>query len=77
MRSSLLARWSGAPVIYGAAQPRENVASMFYTRQVIATGEHIVEQNLSLAEAVADRPLKVPRVEFPHDQAAEQECDRS
>ncbi|MGH9549991.1 MAG: glycosyltransferase family 9 protein, partial [Terriglobales bacterium] len=32
VRSSLLARWSGAPVIYGAAQPRENVASMFYTR---------------------------------------------
>jgi heptosyltransferase-1 len=35
-----------------------------------------VEQNLSLAEAVADRPLKVLRVEFPHDEAAEQECDR-
>ena len=76
VRSSLLATWSGAPVVYGAAQPRENVASMFYTRRVIATGAHIVEQNLSLAEAVAHRPLKAPRVEFPHDQASEQECDR-
>src|SRR5579864_6454230 len=37
-RSAVLARWSGAPVIYGAAQPRENVASMFYTRQVIVRG---------------------------------------
>src|SRR5579872_1012192 len=37
-RSALLARWSGAPVTYGAAQPRENVASMFYTRQVMARG---------------------------------------
>ncbi len=45
VRSSLLARWSGAPVIYGAAQPRENLATMFYTRQIIAGGEHIVEQN--------------------------------
>jgi heptosyltransferase-1 len=76
VRSSLLAKWSGAPVIYGTAQPRENVASMFYSRRVIVTGAHIVEQNLSLAGAVADRPLKVRRVEFPHDQAAEQECDR-
>ncbi len=58
VRSSLLARWSGAPVIYGAAQPRENLATMFYTRQVIARGEHIVEQNLSLAEAVAERRVE-------------------
>src|SRR5579872_6348995 len=27
-RSALLAHWSGAPVIYGTSQPRENVASM-------------------------------------------------
>jgi heptosyltransferase-1 len=75
VRSSLLARWSGAEVIYGAAQPRENLASMFYSRQVIVSGDHIVEQNLSLAEAVAHRPLKMLRVDFPHDEAAEQECD--
>jgi heptosyltransferase I len=76
VRSSLLARWSGSPVIYGAAQPRENLASMFYTRQVITRGEHIVEQNLSLAEAVAHQALKMPEVELPRDVAAEQECDR-
>jgi heptosyltransferase-1 len=76
VRSSLLTRWSGAPVIYGAAQPRENLATMFYTRQVIARGEHIVQQNLSLVEAVAERRLKIPEVRLPHDDAAEQECDR-
>ena len=53
VRSAMLARLSKAPVVYGAAQPRENVASMFYTRQVMARGSHVVEQNLSLAEAVA------------------------
>jgi heptosyltransferase-1 len=74
VRSALLARWSGAPVVYGVAQPRENVASMFYTRQVIARGTHIVEQNLSLAEAVARRPLEMPKIEFPHDQAVEKQC---
>jgi heptosyltransferase-1 len=76
VRSSLLARWSGAPVIYGAAQPRENLASMFYTRQVIASGGHVVKQNLSLAEAVAGRTLTPPAPELPHDDTAELECDR-
>lgn len=76
VRSALMARWSGAPVIFGVAQPRENVASMFYTRQVIARGTHIVEQNFCLAEAIAGHSLEMPRVEFPHDEAAEQECER-
>jgi heptosyltransferase-1 len=74
VRSALLARWSGAPVVYGVAQPRENVASMFYTRQVMARGSHVVEQNLSLAEAVSRRPLEVPKIEFPRDQAIEKRC---
>jgi heptosyltransferase-1 len=72
-RSAVVARWSGAPVVYGVAQPRENVASMFYTRQMIARGSHIVEQNLSLAEAVARRRLDLPAIEFPRDQTAERQ----
>lgn len=75
-RSALLARWSAAPVIYGVRQPRENVASMFYTRQVLTPGTHIVEQNFSLAEAIAGTPLTRPKPEFPHDAAAEQEAER-
>lgn len=75
-RSALLARWSGAPIIYGSAQPRENLASMFYTRQVIPHGQHIVDQNLSLAESVAKRKLEISKAEFPIDDAAQQECDR-
>jgi heptosyltransferase-1 len=77
VRSAVLARSSGAPVVYGVAQPRENVASMFYTRQMIARGSHIVEQNLSLAESVARRRLELPKIEFPLNQAAEkQRADR-
>jgi heptosyltransferase-1 len=75
VRSALLARWSGAPLIYGAAQPRESVASMFYTRQVIARGSHVVEQNLSLAEAVARRSLGMPQIEFPCDPAVEKKSE--
>ncbi len=47
---------------------------MFYTRQVIAAGDHVVEQNVSLADAVVGRRLTVPAVEFPHDIDAEREC---
>src|SRR5580700_5106666 len=73
-RSAMLSYWSGADVVYGFAQPRENVATMFYTRQVIGRGGHVVEQNLSLAEAVARQPLAMPRVEFPCHEATEREC---
>ncbi len=56
VRSALLARWSGAPVLYGDVQPRENAASMFYTRPIETRGEHVVEQALELARAVIQRP---------------------
>lgn len=71
VRSAVLARCSGASLVYGARQPRENVASMLYTRQVGVAGAHIVEQNFFLAEAVAHRSLEMPEVEFPCDPAAE------
>jgi len=71
VRSALLARWSGAQVIYGSAQPRENVASMFYTRQTIVRGAHVVEQNISLAESVTCSALSVPEIEFPLDDETE------
>ena len=74
-RSALIARWSGASEIFGSAQPRENIASMLYTRPVITAGEHVVEQALALAEAVAHRPLDAAAAEFPCDEAAEKECD--
>jgi heptosyltransferase-1 len=71
IRSALIARSSGAPLICGFAQPRENIASMFYAHKVIARGTHIVEQNLSVAEAVVGRPMNVPNVQFPCDPAGE------
>ena len=76
IRSAVLARWSGAPVIYGAAEPRESPATLWYTRPVIARGMHVIEQNLSVVEAVAQRKLKVPRVQLPHDVEAERRIDR-
>jgi heptosyltransferase-1 len=71
IRSALLARWSGTPIVYGSAQPRENAASMFYSRQVLVSGSHVVEQSLSLARALTKQRLPDSEVEFPLDSDAE------
>ena len=76
MRSALLARFSRARVVYGAAEPRESPASLWYTRKVIARGRHVVEQNLSVAQAVFERELasRPPDIscDFPRDPQAEE-----
>ena len=82
VRSALLARWSGAPIVYGSAQPRENAATMFYTRQLLTNGTHVVEQALALARAIVPTPVDTAaiistspvaeaRLEFPEDPDAE------
>jgi heptosyltransferase-1 len=76
LRSALLARWSGAGVVYGAAEPREAPASLWYARRVVTSGAHVIEQNLSVAEAVAHQPMPMPRVQFPHEVEAERRMDR-
>src|ERR1700688_1223304 len=76
MRSAVLARWSGARVVYGAAEPRESPASLWYSRKVVERGRHVIEQNFSVAEALAGRRLRVPRAHLPRDPNAESLIDR-
>jgi heptosyltransferase-1 len=76
IRSAVLARWSGAAVIYGSAHSRETPASLWYTRQVSARATHVIEQNLSIAEQVTGTHLAVPPVEFPHHASAESSIDQ-
>lgn len=76
IRSAVLARWSGAPVVWGGSEPRESPASLWYTRRAIVRGAHVIEQNLSIAEALVGRPLQTEKVEFPHDTSAEQAIDK-
>lgn len=76
IRSALLARWSGASVVWGAAESRESPASLWYTRRAVARGAHVIEQYLSVAEAIAAKKLKRPCVQLPHDFAAEQRIER-
>jgi lipopolysaccharide heptosyltransferase I len=76
IRSAVLARWSGAQVVYGAAEPRESPASLWYTRRAIARGAHVIEQNLSVSSATTGAELKIPCVIFPRDPEAELRIDR-
>ena len=76
MRSAVLARWSGAPVVYGAIQPRENLASMWYTRKIITQGTHVIEQYTELAEALIGRALPMPSAVFPCDPLATEIVDK-
>jgi heptosyltransferase I len=75
VKSAVCGIWSRAPKIYGFAQPRENIATMFYTQRVIPAGTHIIEQNVSLAEAVAHMRLEKRPIELPRDEAAEKYCN--
>jgi heptosyltransferase I len=78
IRSALLASYSGANTVYGATQPRESPASLWYTRKVITGGRHVIEQNVSLARAVIegcsigpDRNSTEWCVQLPRDPQAE------
>jgi heptosyltransferase-1 len=71
MRSAVLARWSGVSAVYGAADARESPASLWYTRKVIARGRHVIEQNLSVAEAIVGHPVRPASIELPRDPQAE------
>ena len=76
IRSAVLARWSGARVIYGAAEPRESAASLLYTRRAVGRGKHVIEQYLSVAGLLAQRTQRPPLVELPIDPGAEERIDR-
>src|SRR5207248_2243867 len=75
-RSAILARWSGAPTIYGATQPRENLASMWYSRRILNERTHVVEQYGELAQALSGRSCAIPDAALPCDPAAEEAVER-
>jgi heptosyltransferase-1 len=71
-RSAILARWSGASTIYGAIQPRENLASLWYTRKNVTHRSHVVEQYAEIAQSVIGEARPIPDAIFPCDPIAEQ-----
>ena len=76
LKSAVIARWSKASAIYGFESPREKIARRFYSKKVPASGAHIVEQNISLAESVARQKLKALPVLLPQDREAEEKIQK-
>ncbi len=79
IRSAVLAQWSGAREVYGSADPRESPASLWYSRQVIPRGSHVIEQNLSIVRSLTgNRGTAAPVIaeDIPRDTAAKQEIER-
>lgn len=75
-RSAILARWSGARTIYGATQPRENIASMWYSRRVISERAHVVEQYADIVQAAIGRSASIPDAILPCDPIAEEAVEK-
>jgi heptosyltransferase-1 len=78
VKSAVLARWSGARVAAGFADPRESAARFLYSEKYRRQGEHVIEQNHALAaqalkKCLGGRELKLIPPALPCDPAAE-EC---
>jgi len=71
IRSALAARFSGAAMRIGSAQPREGPARMLYTRAIQPHGMHVVEQGLALASVLAGGALPYLGAQLPRDGMAE------
>jgi heptosyltransferase I len=71
-RSAILARWSGAPTVYGAARPRENLASLWYSRRIITHPPHVVEQYAEIVESMIAKHSSIPDSVLPCDPTADQ-----
>lgn len=75
LKSALAGRLSGASELNGFTRPREVPASILYTRRIIASGTHVIDQNLSLAAALTGLPSSGIDFPLPHDTAAEHQCE--
>lgn len=76
IKSAVCAKASGARDIAGFADPRESAARFLYGRKLGRSGEHVIEQNLALANQALQpylrgQELKLLAPRLPCDPAAE------
>jgi heptosyltransferase I len=76
IRSAVVARLSGCSRIIGEARPRETPARWLFTERVATVGDHVIEQDLELAGAVAGDLLTPTVPVIPLDAEAEEWCDQ-
>ena len=74
-KSAGLALWSGAPERIGLDHPRERPAALFYTRRVLTTSRHVVDQGLELAAAACGQKPGPPCFPLPCSATSENWCN--
>jgi heptosyltransferase I len=75
IRSAVVCRLSGCRRVIGEAEPRERAARLLFTERVATRGEHVIEQDVELASAVAGDELVPGLPWLPVDSAAETWAD--
>lgn len=75
IRSSVIARMSGARRVVGSATTRESQARWLYSQSVGLQRAHVVEQAAEIVSAVLGSPIQCITAALPVDPAAEQWCD--
>jgi len=77
IRSAVVARLSGCQRIVGESNPRESPAKWLFTERVETAGDHVIEQDVELASAVAGDLLTPAVPQLPVDSEAESWCDQN
>ena len=75
IRSAVIGRMAGSHRLIGDGDPRERAARLFYTERVSTHGDHVIEQAIELASAVAGDDLHPMAPWLPTDPAAEAWAD--
>lgn len=76
IRSSVVARLTGSRRRIGEASPREKPARWLTNEHIATQGEHVIEQDVELASAIAADELEPVRAALPVSPAAEAWCDQ-
>ena len=71
VRSAILGRMAGCRRFIGETEPRERIARWLFNERVATTGQHVIEQDLELAKAIAGDKLTYIQPPLPIDPAAE------
>jgi heptosyltransferase-1 len=76
IRSAVVARMTACRRVIGESSPREGIARWLFTERVKTLGEHVIEQDIELASAVAGDLLSPMAPALPVDTAAEDWADK-
>lgn len=75
IRSAIVGHWSHPSRFIGQDLPRESAARWFYSERVPVHTNHVIEQALELAGAIAGEQLAYTRACLPRDDYAEAWCE--